>query len=321
MIYRNRKISARAAHLLKTAAMVLAALFVMSLLIAPNVQAFSLTGRVSGIDASKMTLSVTPYDGLRLRGPDQSFALDRSALVLKDNEKRDFRDIRVGDWVTVTYHEESGGIMIAEGISFAFPPTAYKEERAQFSLTGRVVAIDADSKTLTVDPSYYYGPTYGSAGSRTFTLDLGTWVMMGSERREIRDIRVGDWVTVNFRRESSGLVIAEGIAVTYPPVPYPTERELSFSGKVVAIDRYARTLTVDPSYCYGPNYGGIMGRRSFSLDFGVSVVIGSERRDFRDIRIGDLVTVNYHHERDGYGVADGVAITFPPTAICPEERG
>ena len=64
-----------------------------------------------------------------------------------------------------------------------------------------------------------------------------------------------------------------------------------------------------------------MGRRSFALDLGVSVMIGSERRDVRDIRVGDLVTVNYHQERYGYGVADGIAITFPSVATYPEERG
>lgn len=322
MVYKKRKMARRAADLLKAGAMVLAALFVMSLIIAPSAQAFSLTGRVSAIDKDKETLTVTPYDGLNLRGPDQSFALDRNALVLMGNEKRDFGDIRVGDWVTVTYHEESGGIVIAEGISFAVPPAPYKEERAQFSLTGKVVAIDTDAKTLTIDPSYYYGPTYGGTGSRTFTLDPGIWVMMGIERRDLRDIRVGDWVTVNFHRESNGLGIAEGIAITYPPVPYVGERaQLSFTGKVVGIDRHARTLTIDPSYCYGPNYGGKMSVRTFALDFGVSVMIGSERRDVRDIRVGDLVTVNYHQERYGYGVADGIAITFPAVATCPEERG
>ncbi len=322
MVYKNRKTSTRAADLLKTAAVVLAALFVMSLIITPSAQAFSLTGRVSGIDRDKATLTVTPYDGLNLKGPDRAFALDKHALVLMGNEKRDFRDIRVGDWVTVTYHEESGGIVIAEGIAYALPPTPYKEERAQFSLTGKVVAIDPDAKTLVVDPSYYYGPNYGSNGSRTFTLDEGVWVMMGGERREMRDIRVGDWVTVNFHRERNGLSVAEGIAIAYPPMPYMGERtQLSFTGKVVAIDRYARTLTIDPSYCYGPEYGGIMGIRSFALDFGVSVMIGNERRDVRDIRVGDLVTVNYHQERYGYGVADGIAITFPPVATCPEERG
>jgi len=323
MVYKNRKISTRAADLLKAGAMVLAALFVMSLIIAPSAQAFSLTGRVAAIDKDKETLTVTPYDGLKLRGPDHGFALDKHAVVLMGNETRDFRDIRVGDWVTVTYHEESGGIYIAEGISFALPPASYKEDRAQlFSISGKVVAIDPGAKTLTIDPSYYYGPTYGGNGSQTFTLDLGIWVMMGSERREIRDIRVGDWVTVNFHRESNGFGVAEGIAITYPPVPYMVERaELSFTGKVVAIDRYARTLTVDPSYCYGPNYGGKMGARSFALDFGVSVMIGSERRDVRDIRVGDLVTVNYHQERYGYVVADGIAISFPAVATCPEERG
>ncbi len=322
MVYKNRKISTRAADLLKTGAMVLAALFVMSLIIAPNAQAFSLTGRVAAIDKDKVTLTVTPYDGLNLRGPDRAFALDKHALVLMGNEKRDFRDIRVGDWVTVTYHEESGGIVIAEGIAFTLPPAVYKEERAQFSLTGKVVAIDTNAKTLTIDPSYYYGPTYSGTGSRTFTLDLGIWVMMGRERREIGDIRVGDWVTVNFHRESNGRGIAEGIAITYPPVPYIGERaQLSFTGKVVAIDRYARTLTIDPSYCYGPDYGDIMGRRSFALDLGISVMIGSERRDVRDIRVGDMVTVNYHQERYGFGVADGIAITFPAVATCPEERG
>lgn len=322
MVYKNIKMSARAADLLKAGAMVLAALFVISLIVAPSAGAFSLTGRVAAIDKDKETLTVTPYDGQNLRGQDRSFTLDRSALVLMGNEKRDFRDISVGDWVTVTYHAESGGIVIAEGIAFTSPPSPYKDERAQFSLAGRVVAIDTNAKTLTIDPSYYYGPTYGGTGSRTFTLDLGIWVMMGSERREIRDIRVGDWVTINFHQDVNGLGIAEGIAITYPPVPYTVERaQLSFTGKVVAIDRDARMLTVDPSYCYGPNYGGKIGIRSFALDSGVSVMMGSERRDVRDIRVGDLVTVNYHQERNKYGVADGIAITFPAVETCPEERG
>src|SRR5512135_3059971 len=115
MVYKNKKMSTRAADLLKTAVMVLAALFVMSLIIAPSAQAFSLTGRVDGIDKDKMTLTVTPYDGLKLGGQDRSFALDKHALVLMGSEKRDFRDIRVGDWVTVTYHEESTGTVVAEG--------------------------------------------------------------------------------------------------------------------------------------------------------------------------------------------------------------
>ena len=48
---------------------------------------------------------------------------------------------------------------------------------------------------------------------------------------------------------------------------------------------------------------------------------GNETRDFDDIRVGDWVTVNFHQERNGLVITDGVAFTSPAVIACPEKQG
>jgi hypothetical protein len=151
-------------------------------------------------------------------------------------------------------------------------------------------------------------------------MDNGAAIMMGNEPRNFDDIRVGDWVTVNYRPMNSGPALAEGIAITAPPAPYLRETAgvYSIPGKVVAIDRASRTLTLDPSYCYSPNYSG---DRVFAMDRGTVVMMGNEPRNFDDLRVGDWVTVNYHQERNGLIITDGIAFTSPSVLSCPERQG
>jgi hypothetical protein len=326
MFKKNKEISAESVSLLKFLTLVLAAFFIASVATTANAQ-FSITGRVGAIDNSKMTITVTAYSGPnRPLGPDYGFALDRQARVMSGDEDRRFGEIRVGDWVTITYHQESGGSLIAEGIAMTFPPasyTAYTETRA-FSLPGKIVAIDRDTRTFTVDPSYYYGPNYsGTPGLRVFAYRDGAAVLLAGERRDFRDLRVGDWVTIVFHQAGSGFMVTDEIAITSPPAFYPesSARMISLPGKIVAIDRDARTLTVDPSYCYEPNFGRTRGVRVFALGSGVAVVMGNERRDFRDLRVGDWVTVSFHQESNGFMITDGVALGSPAAIGCTERQG
>lgn len=331
MFYTHKKVSKRTATLLSIGVMISAVVLVMSLTGTAGAQMFSLTGKIVTIDRDAKTLTIDPSayygadssyggaSGLR------SFALEHGAFVMSGNEKKNFADLRIGDWVTVSFKEESGGLVVATGIALASPPVSYTQERARsFSLAGKVVAIDREAKTLTIDPSDYYGPDYrGLRAERTFFLEGGPWIMMGSERKDLRDIRVGDWLMIDFHRDINGRIIADGIVLTSPPAYFPEVRAQIFSltGKVVAINRDERTLTIDPSYYYGPNYSGIRGAQKFVLDRDMFVMMGSEKRGFNDINLGDLVTVNFHRDNSGLLVTDSLAITSPAVLICPEVRG
>ncbi len=332
MFLKDKTFSVEAARIFKILIILLAAVFVMSVAVAATAQAFSITGKVVAIDTGKKTISVAAYYGpdfpLSYRGGADrmnTFALKRGAEVMKGGTRLDFRDIRVGDWVTVNYYEEGAGLAVADGIAITTPPAPYSGETAQmFSLPGKVVAIDRDARTLTIDPSYYYGPAYkGTRTVRILATDRDLVVMRGNEPMAFGDIRVGDWVTVNYHQEGSGLAVADGIAITAPPAPYSGETAQMFSlpGKVVAIDRDARTFTIDPSYCYSANYSGREGLQTFALDRGTVIMMGSERRDFRDIRVGDWVTVNFHQESSGLVITDGIAFTSPAVLSCPERQG
>jgi hypothetical protein len=327
MFNKYTEISGSVVGVLKVLTLVLAAFFVVSLATTASAQ-FYLTGRVAAIDKDKMTITVTAYNGPnKPLGADFGFALYRHAMVMSGDEERNFEDIRAGDWVTITYHQESGGILIAEGIAMTFPPgpyAAYAGRMQLFSFPGKVVAIDRDTRAFTVDPSFYYGPNAGgSPGVRIFAYRDGTAVMMGNERRDFRDLRVGDWVTVVFHQEATGIVITDEIAITPPPAFYPggSARMFSLPGKIVAIDRDTRMLTVDPSYCYEPNFAGTKGVRVFAVGNSVAVMIGNERRDLRDLRVGDWVTVSFHHESNGFMITDGVAMGSPAVMGCTERQG
>jgi hypothetical protein len=331
MFLNENKVSIGIAKVLRTLLIPLAAVFVMSLAMASTAQGFSITGKVVAIDTGQKTISVAAYYGpnypLSYRGGADrlnTFALKRGAEVMKGSTKLDFGDIRVGDWVTINYYEKGDGLAVADGIAITTPPAPYLGETAKtFSIPGKVVAIDRDARTFTVDPSYYYGPAReGTKTVRVFAAEPGLVVMMGNEPRDFKDISVGDWVTVNFHREGSGLAVADGIAITAPPAPYLGETSQMFSipGKVVAMDRDARTFTIDPSYCYTANYGG-KGLQTFALDRGTVVMMGNEPKNFRDIRVGDWVTVNFHRESNGGVITDGIAFTSPAVISCPEKQG
>ena len=329
MFTENKEMAIETDDKIKILAVLLTAVLVMLIAMAGSAQAFTITGKVMSIDRDQKTLSVAAYYGPDVAtlsyngGPDRlnTFALKHGAKVMKGTEVLNFGDIRVGDWVTVDYYQSGSGLVLADGIAITTPPKAYMETAGVFSIPGQVVAVDRDARTLTLDPSYYYGPYYrGSKAAEVFAMEKDIVIMKGNEPRDFRDIRTGDWVTITYHQSDSGRVVADDIAITAPPAPFLSEtaRIFSIPGKVFAIDRDARSLTLDPSYCYGNENRRL---RVFMLNKGTVIMMGNEPRDFRDIRVGDWVTVNFHEGVGGLVVTDGIAFTSPAFLRCSERQG
>jgi hypothetical protein len=230
--------------------------------------------------------------------------------------------------------------------AFMFALTAIAN--AQFTVTGKVVSINDSSKIITIEPvrDARFAGSVSFGLTRTDPYDRNTVRMadirdMSDKSIRLSDIHEGDWVTITYHQESTGQLVAEGIAVsgaavprgavsgTYPEsrapmthypdqyrteaVPHRTEAvPLSITGKVIAIDKFAKTFTLDPSF--GRNVAAdkaALGLRTFALDRNGLVLIGNERRDFNDLTIGDLVTVNYRQESTGKIMADHITLVPP----------
>ncbi len=312
MIYKPEK--AKTVKMLNVLTLALVALFVVALVGTANAQ-YSISGKVVAIDQGRRTLTVATYSESNKLGASYSFGLERQATVMRGKVMSHFRDIRVGDWVTVTYHQESSGLLVAGDINITTPYSA------MFSIPGKVVAIDMGARTFSLDPSYYYGPNY--KGIWTFAIKDGAVVMRGNQIMDLRDLNVGEWVTVTYYQLPGGSVVADGIAITYPPAPYLEGRAqiFSFPGKVVAIDRDAGTITLEPRYCFAPNVNSRLGLRTFAVEHGTLIKMGNEYVDFRSIRLGDWVVLDYHQDYNGLVFTDDIAISSVPAIGCMEERG
>jgi hypothetical protein len=212
--------------------------------------AMLLTGKVIAIDKNAKTFTVDPSfaNASAENRMLYTFALDRNGMLLWGNERRDFSDLNIGDMITVSYHQENTGKILADRI--AVTPVGYVAPRPQaslyperrvamephgnvfsagspFAVTGRVVALDRDAKTLTVDSSYLKdAATFNksAAGLSSFKLDENSTVVMGDKTMNFSDINVGDTVTVNYHQESNGNIIADGIAINPALAPLPEER-------------------------------------------------------------------------------------------------
>jgi predicted ribosome-associated RNA-binding protein Tma20 len=332
-----------------------AVFFLISLAGQANAQ-FSIMGKVISVDKSMKTITVEPaypFKGSDIKGSETlTFSLLRSdpydrdtmreAWVMMGNQTKKIGDIKAGDWVSVTYHQESSGLYVAEGVAISAPPAPrasaiypatgsdlavvrqdnrfasddYRHGRdsrlglSPFSLTGKVVSVDRNM--LTIDTTSYSN----SGGINTFVLSGSPEIVMGGIRKDLVDLKSGDLVTVNYHQERDGRIVADGIAIASPSAFLEKRTAISssqaFSGKVVFIDHDAKTVTVEPVNGSGPAYsGGPTGAYTFTLDENASITMNNDRMDFRDLNVNDLVTVYYHEGNSGRIIADGIAVTTP----------
>jgi len=90
---------------------------------------------------------------------------------------------------------------------------------------------------------------------------------------------------------------------------------LTFKGEIVAVDNYAKTLTVTS---LGRNSSAGMDTKSaytFKMDKMTNVVGCNENKSLTDIMTGEKVTVTYH-EKEGSLIADTIEIGIPIVVAC-----
>jgi len=81
----------------------------------------------------------------------------------------------------------------------------------------------------------------------------------------------------------------------------------NIKGEVIAVDDYARTVTVkSPEMLPSPGFG-MNDNFTFATDKGTNVTSCTQNRIFNDINVGAKVAVTYH-ELDGKLVADVIDI-------------
>jgi hypothetical protein len=339
------------------------ALFIFSFS-APADAQFTMTGKVLSINKSSGSITVEPYfpykSGEFREGQPIEFGLLRTdpynrnmtqqAWVMKGNEVARFDEINVGDWVTVTYHQESTGVTVADGIAINSPPAVLPERRlgvapaysgsqaaapaydsrqaGLLSYSGRIIAIDHAARSLALDPMMARGE------HKIFALRPGAAVLIGNENRAFSDLKLGDWVTVNYHQESFQNIVADSVAVIAPPAGMPREgtslypqgssmkqgylASNTFLGKVVSIDKKSKTVLVSPTDMAGSNFSA-RGERVFVLRDASLISRDARNLAFEDLKVGDSVAITYHDE-GGSIIADNISITSP-SLIPFEERG
>ena len=117
----NEKRSAKA-NLVATLLMVgVAALFVMAF--TGGGQPFTLQGQVVAVDPSVSTLIVKSLEdnSLAIMGSEYTFNLSQLSGASMCGEDKSIADINAGDMVTVWYHQESNGGILADSVDFTSP--------------------------------------------------------------------------------------------------------------------------------------------------------------------------------------------------------
>ncbi len=99
-----------------------------------------------------------------------------------------------------------GALFITAWLIFGMCAIAFAQGQ---SISGKVVAIDKDTKTLVIDP-FREGQ---AAGVRTFSLGDNASVMMEGRKTGFETLSVGDLVTATYHSAQNGENIIDGITV------------------------------------------------------------------------------------------------------------
>ena len=93
------------------------------------------------------------------------------------------------------------------------------------------------------------------------------------------------------------------------------EKIATIKGEVIAVDHYAKTLTVKSKEPSLSSAFGTMGGFTFTTDQMTNVTSCTQNKTFEDIGVGEKVTVTYH-EKDGKLFADAVDVGVPLIIAC-----
>jgi hypothetical protein len=89
----------------------------------------------------------------------------------------------------------------------------------------------------------------------------------------------------------------------------------TLKGEVIAVDHYAKTLTVKSKEPSLSSALGTMDGFTFTTNEMTSVTSCAQNKSFEDIGVGENVAVTYH-EKDGKLFADAVDVGIPLIIAC-----
>ncbi|MGD0885530.1 MAG: hypothetical protein ABSA46_11795 [Thermodesulfovibrionales bacterium] len=107
-------------------------------------------------------------------------------------------------------------------------------------------------------------------------------------------------------------VVAVSFIVAFAYAAVAPENTHTLKGEVVAVDKIAHTFTVKSS---DPLSRESDREFTFATDEGTNVNMCTMNKSFRDIGIGEKVTLTYHKEQ-GELIADAINIDVPTLAFA-----
>ena len=153
--------------------------------------------------------------------------------------------------------------------------------------TGHIVSIDPNGRKLTLKRGAYQKP---------FVLAGDCQVLMNDKEGAMSALKIGHKVTIAYAREGD-LSLAHKVA----------QNSLSFVGALEGIDAETRTLKAEH----------LLTDRKFHLADDCPIIVnGVADGEFRDLRIGYTVTINYENV-DGILVANRIACETKPENLKP----
>ena len=223
-------------------------------------------GTVSSVNDTQHTLEVK---GLILH---KTFNLGSGCTcVLLGKPSAGIGDLQAGQRVKVSYRDASG-VLVADKIT---------EE--PMTCKGMVTAIDPAKHTITVRHDLL---------DETFQMPETCMVMLhGGKSGSLGDVQVGNYVTVLYEKPNDTPTACE-----------ITQKGMTFTGEVTAIDGSDRTVTARALY----------GSKTFHLGDGCAILInGQPNGRLNDLRLGQKVTFTYNDIK-GVDIANRIGYVGVP---------
>jgi hypothetical protein len=105
-------------------------------------------------------------------------------------------------------------------LTLSLASVAIAQEKANtidYALKGKVVSVNPLSQTMTVEPTSSLSSAGGAMSGFTFTVSEMTNVRMCEQDRTVKDIKVGETVTVVYHKEA-GTLYADVVDIPTPLV-------------------------------------------------------------------------------------------------------
>lgn len=122
-------------------------------------------------------------------------------------------------------------------------------------------------------------------------------------------------ITADLVRRVVVVVVGLVLVMSYAIVANAQEKMSTLKGEVIAVDNYAKTLTVKASETSEPYMTGKDHVFSFDTNEMTNVKMCTMNKSFRDIGVGEKVTLTYH-EKDRKLIADAIDIDVPTLSFA-----